>query len=125
MQFRQTVKARWIIKTSPNMRYLFVSIILFVGLSVNSHAQKTKGAQFKVAFYNTENLFDTLHDLNKNDNDFLPDAKVAWTSKRYNHKLQNIARVLVAIDSVAGPWPDSSSGPHRSRAVGREAGRQQ
>lgn len=85
------------------MRYLFVSIILFVGLSVNSHAQKTKGAQFKVAFYNTENLFDTLHDLNKNDNDFLPDAKVAWTSKRYNHKLQNIARVLVAIDSVNLP----------------------
>ncbi|MEI6683927.1 MAG: endonuclease [Bacteroidota bacterium] len=85
------------------MRYLFVSIILFLGIAVTSHAQKTKGNQFKVAFYNTENLFDTIHDLNKNDNDFLPDAKVPWTSQRYNHKLQNIARVLVAIDSVNLP----------------------
>ncbi len=85
------------------MRYLLVSVILFLGITVTIHAQKIKGNQFKVVFYNTENLFDTIHDQNKNDNDFLPDSKVPWTSQRYNHKLQNIARVLIAIDSVNLP----------------------
>ena len=66
-------------------------------------SSKNKGNQFKIAFYNTENLFDTIDDPLKNDNDFLPSSKVAWTSQRYNHKLLNIARVLVAIDSVNLP----------------------
>jgi predicted extracellular nuclease len=70
---------------------------------VSLQAQKSKTGQFKIAFYNTENIFDTIDDPNKSDEDFLPGSKVAWTGERYQHKLNNIARALAAIDSVNLP----------------------
>ncbi len=97
----QLVSIHQVILTS--MRYLFFSVILIIGFTVNIQAQKGKASQFKVAFYNTENLFDTIDDPHKSDNDFLPSAKVPWTSERYFHKLNNIARVLVSIDSLDMP----------------------
>ena len=69
----------------------------------NLHAQKGQSSQFKIAFYNTENSFDTINDPNKNDEDFLPTSKIAWTGERYNLKLNHIARALVAIDSINMP----------------------
>lgn len=47
-----------------------------------------------VAFYNQENLFDTIHDEGKNDFDFLPNGSYHWDSQKYYHKLHNMARVL-------------------------------
>ncbi len=85
------------------MRLNFFVTILFLVVTVHVNAQKNHGIQFKIAFYNTENSFDTIDDPNKNDEDFLPGSKVAWTSARYYHKLNNIARALVAIDSVSLP----------------------
>jgi len=55
---------------------------------------------FRVMFYNTENLFDTLDDPNKNDNDFLPEGAMHWTVGRYQNKLNNIAKVITS----AGEW---------------------
>ncbi len=78
----------------------FVLVLLF---HLTCAAQKKSLNQFKVAFYNTENLFDTIDDPTKSDNDFLPSSKVAWTTERYYHKIHNIARVLVAIDSTNLP----------------------
>ena len=46
------------------------------------------------AFYNLENLFDTLHDAGKNDSEFLPDGRYTWTALKYESKLKNMARVL-------------------------------
>jgi predicted extracellular nuclease len=80
-------------------RYIQILIIL-MAVTTQLQAQKNKSSQFRIAFYNTENIFDTLDDPNKTDEDFLPSAKVAWTGERYGHKLQQIAKVLVAIDSV-------------------------
>lgn len=53
--------------------------------------------KFRVAFYNVENLFDTIDGPNK-DEDFLPDSRNSWNSERYASKLANIAKV---IDSIA------------------------
>lgn len=47
-----------------------------------------------VMFYNVENLFDTIDDPHKNDNDFLPDSKKKWDTKKYNSKINRIAEVL-------------------------------
>jgi len=55
---------------------------------------------FRVMFYNTENFFDTFHNPEKNDNEFLPDAQRRWTQKRYYTKVNNIAKVV----SSAGEW---------------------
>ena len=55
---------------------------------------------FRVMFYNTENLFDTFDDPKKNDNDFLPEGAMRWTAGRYHNKLINIAKVITS----AGDW---------------------
>ena len=48
-----------------------------------------------IAFYNVENLFDTVDDpQNDGDNEFLPTAPKAWTMDRYEHKLNNIGLVM-------------------------------
>ena len=47
-----------------------------------------------IAFYNQENLFDTIHDEGKNDYDFLPTGSFQWNEMKYSHKLHNMAKVL-------------------------------
>jgi predicted extracellular nuclease len=54
---------------------------------------------FAIAFYNVENLFDTLDDPHKTDNDFLPGGKYAWNTERYRNKLARLTDAICAIDS--------------------------
>ena len=52
------------------------------------------GKPHVVMFYNLENLFDTINDPDKNDEEFLPDGIRKWSTYKYNAKLANIERVL-------------------------------
>lgn len=54
-------------------------------------------AGFRVAFYNLENLFDTVDGPN-DDAEFLPASENRWNTERYQSKLKNMAKV---IDSIA------------------------
>jgi len=56
-----------------------------------------------VAFYNTENLFDTLPGGSANDDEFLPTAPKQWNTTRYITKLQNLSKVLSDIGGGQGP----------------------
>jgi len=56
--------------------------------------------EFRVMFYNVENLFDTTDDPHKNDNDFLPKGVMRWTNTRYYSHLRKTAQVISAI----GEW---------------------
>ncbi len=47
-----------------------------------------------IAFYNQENLFDTIHDEGKIDTDFLPGGSYHWDTQKYYAKLHNMATVL-------------------------------
>ena len=85
------------------MRSIYLFIIIMLLILSGIHAQKSKENQFKIVFYNTENLFDTIDDPNKSDESFLPNSKVAWTSERFNSKLKSIARAIVAMDSTNLP----------------------
>ncbi len=49
------------------------------------------------AFYNVENLFDTVDDPLKNDEDFLPGSRGNWSEYRYANKLENIAESIASI----------------------------
>ena len=60
-------------------------------------AQNTERKLYSIAFYNLENLFDTIHDAGKNDYDFLPDGSYRWTAKKYEAKLHNLSDVLSAL----------------------------
>jgi predicted extracellular nuclease len=49
-----------------------------------------------VAFYNVENLFDTIDGPN-DDAEFLPAAAKQWNNEKYNAKLQQIRQVMEAL----------------------------
>lgn len=60
---------------------------------------KVEDPAVQIAFYNVENLFDTINQPNKNDGEFTPDGKKAWNADRYRTKLDKIEQVLASIDS--------------------------
>jgi Endonuclease/Exonuclease/phosphatase family len=76
------------------LRKLLYFIILVVGLTAQGQAKKF--AIHTVAFYNFENLFDTINGPN-NDEEWLPNGTQRWTGKKYKHKLENLSRVLSEI----------------------------
>ncbi len=66
---------------------------------------QTAQAQQKlcIAFYNQENLFDTIDDKHKNDNEFLPTAKKQWDTQKYFNKLNHMATVISSMNNQKGP----------------------
>jgi endonuclease/exonuclease/phosphatase family metal-dependent hydrolase len=60
------------------------------------------GTTCRMAFYNVENLFDTVDDPAINDADFLPDSRIPWTTERYEVKLDHLGQV---IGDLSDPRP--------------------
>ena len=50
-----------------------------------------------IAFYNLENLFDTVDDDYHDDDDFLPDSDRKWTQKRYKKKIRKLGYTIAHI----------------------------
>ncbi|PIE86228.1 MAG: endonuclease [Bacteroidia bacterium] len=101
---------------SKKLFIIFSLIVLFIA---NSCSTKKEQADEKIAaktdntekiakhadilFYNVENLFDLLDDPIKKDEDFTPNGKLKWTQERYDKKLENLAKVISAVDSTKLP----------------------
>lgn len=56
-----------------------------------------------VAFYNVENLFNPNDDSLKNDDAFTPAGLNHWTYKKYVRKVNNIAKVILAMGGYEPP----------------------
>lgn len=52
-----------------------------------------------VAFYNVENLFDTVDDPLTLDNDFTPKGNKKWSKDKYRHKIKKITSILSLLGS--------------------------
>ena len=68
-------------------------------------AQEGPGTDnFRVGFYNVENLFDIENDPVKEDDDFTPTGKQAWSAARYADKLDHVAEVIsgMAFPGIIG-----------------------
>ena len=79
------------------MRIKMIIAILFVISSIfGANAQQKKYALRTVAFYNFENLFDTINNPNF-DEEWLPEGLQRWTSAKYKQKLENLSTVLMQI----------------------------
>jgi len=50
-----------------------------------------------LAFYNLENLFDTLKDPNILDDDFTPHGDLKWNHERYTQKLNGLAKTIAQV----------------------------
>jgi predicted extracellular nuclease len=78
------------------MKKILLPILLIACLSCTSQGQNRT---FTIAFYNVENLYDTINDPAVDDEEFLPAGKNKWTGERYAKKLSNLSRV---IDTLGG-----------------------
>lgn len=68
-----------------------------------SNAQARKYAIHTVAFYNLENLYDTIKNPGIHDDEWTPNGTQHWTSKKYHKKLENLAKVLSEIGTPENP----------------------
>jgi len=71
--------------------------------STSTTAQEKKQYQVScVGFYNLENLFNTVDDPNR-DEEYLPNGRNNWTMEKYNHKLENLSKVLEDLGKDVSP----------------------
>jgi len=85
--------------------YFFLIFFIVSCVSERKFVDKIQSPEFskssyRVMFYNVENLFDTMDDPEKNDNEFTPEGSRYWSEYRYKQKLSNIYKVIVAV----GEW---------------------
>ena len=89
-----------------NKIYLLLSIsLIFISLSLQAQTKQYKVRT--VAFYNVENLFDTINDPKKFDDDRTPEGKDHWTSANYFDHIHKIASTIAKIGrDVTSTAPD-------------------
>jgi predicted extracellular nuclease len=68
-------------------------IILFIAILNVACSQKTA----KIAFYNTENYFDTI-DGSNDDAEYLPSSKLKWNKSKYEDKKKHVSEVITAME---------------------------
>lgn len=85
-------------------RYLLLPVIsIFLLVFIGTSCTNTELKPFSAAFYNVENLFDTIDNPMTRDNDYLPTSKVSWNTKRYDLKLEHISRVMSSMEPGGFP----------------------
>ena len=90
-------------------RLAFAAIIAILSFSffllIATRHSKLSGSEkrVRIVFYNVENLFDTIDNPYKKDDEFLPTGKKKWNTSRYYEKLDNIAKVILACGEGKAP----------------------
>ncbi len=83
------------------MKNTFLVIALLLLFYASSCSEPVKIPKGEILmFYNVENLFDTINDPLKNDEDFLPKSSYDWNTERYIKKINDLSKV---ISSIAKP----------------------
>lgn len=88
------------------MRFFLLLLYSLVlqNLRAQTNSQPAQRHTAILAFWNVENLFDTLDDPFKTDEDFTPNGKLNWNTSRYRAKLRNLSETIARI-----ALPDSSA----------------
>lgn len=76
---------------------LFICLI-FSDCKNNKAVQIDLDKTYRIGFYNVENLFDTLDNPDKFDDDFTPTGKLEWNTDRYIKKLHALDKVVAGMD---------------------------
>jgi len=79
-----------------------IILVLFLP-TLNNFVFPQERDTITIASWNLENLFDTIDDANKNDEEFMPSSSKEWTVDRLNTKLYNLARVIRSMNKEKGP----------------------
>ncbi len=89
-------KPETMLKKTLTLAFIFL-------ISFTLYAQDKKLNIAIVAFYNVENLYDTIDDPIKNDNEFLPTGSQKWDIDKFNLKLERISEVISKIGQDVVP----------------------
>ncbi len=82
------------------MKQLMLIVLAILALAMPSQAQNKKYALYGVAFYNLENLFDTIpNNPQGRDLEYTPGGEKQWTGERYWKKISNLAYVISKMSS--------------------------
>lgn len=73
------------------LRLTLISLLLLLHATSGATQERT------VAFYNVENLFDTLRNPSTLDQDMLPLADKEWNSQKYNAKLHLLGQTIASM----------------------------
>ena len=76
--------------------------LLFLITSCSKEKREARNT-LTIAFYNVENLFDTIDEPSKDDDEFTPGSEKKWDEERYQKKLQDISKVLGSINKKELP----------------------
>lgn len=79
------------------MKLSTIVIAVFIFFPLVFSAQEKNYKALCVAFYNLENLYDTIDDPLTDDSEFLPKGKKNWNTDKYKKKISNLARVISGI----------------------------
>ncbi len=85
------------------IRFILPAMLLLTTIYLFSSCSGGKTKHFSFAFYNVENLFDTIDNPHTSDNNYLPNSKIPWNSKRYWHKIDNLSKVMAVVDPNGFP----------------------
>ena len=83
--------------------FKFIIPVFIIGIvsckEVKPTATSDNVNELQVLFYNVENLFDTIDDPAKADEEFTPTGKKMWNDERYAYKLKQLGKVIASADS--------------------------
>jgi hypothetical protein len=82
------------------IKNISIGLLLNFLFAAELFSQESGPDNIRLMFYNTENLFDTVNDTLKEDDEFLPEGSRRWNLKRYNSKINALYKTIVA----AGGW---------------------
>src|SRR5512133_755979 len=78
-----------------------IILLVLISLATGLRAQQNQRAGV-IAFYNLENLFDTIDTPDVLDEEFTPDGPNKWTGSRYREKIANMALAISRIGEDEG-----------------------
>jgi hypothetical protein len=78
-------------------------LLLALFFCVTGHAQDKKFKVHTIAFYNVENLYDTINDPKINDEEWLASGSQRWNGVKYKKKLANLSRVVAELGTTNNP----------------------
>ena len=85
------------------MKFKALLLLAFFGSTAFAQAQQKTYAIHTVAFYNLENLFDTIRDERIYDEEWTPKGQRSWDGKKYQQKLENLSRAISEIGTDENP----------------------
>ena len=79
-----------------------ILLVFILGNSCERGTEVSKSKSLSIAFYNVENLFDTIDDPNISDEKYTPESEFNWNLEKYSHKLNQLSKVISSIDTLNG-----------------------